>query len=191
MGEFVAKSLLPTTPPKVGFSSEAATDIEFVSISKSRAWAAASTFTANVRDLLMSPVKPKVSAAVVPPDVTPETPAIDTSGISVTNSKLDTGTTLPKVVPVSDKLTVAVFRFASVNDDGLVDTTDAPETIIMKLICARSVLARFESASCTLTVTVLEPVAVGVPQTVRGLEPEQLPLPSASKTNPVGRLVTV
>ena len=97
----------------------------------------------------MSPAKVKVSAAVVPPDVTPEMLEIDTSGISVTNSKLDAVTPLPKVVPVSDKLMIAVSRFASVNDDGLVDATDAPETAIMKLISARSVLARFESASCT------------------------------------------
>ena len=48
MGEFVAKSLLLTTPLKVGFSSEAATDIELVSISKARAWAVANIFTASV-----------------------------------------------------------------------------------------------------------------------------------------------
>ena len=117
--------------------------------SKFRAWALDLIFTFKVSSTLKSPVNANVSVADELPFVAPETCEIDRLGISVINSKLDGVTPLPKVVPVSDKLTIAVSRFASVNDDGLVDATDAPETAIMKLISARSVLVRFESASCT------------------------------------------
>ena len=136
----------------------------------------------------MSPVKAKVSTAVVSPDVTVAILAIDTFGISVTNPKLDAVTPLPKEVPPNVTLIVAPPKSDSVNGVWLVDVIDTLETVIVKLICARSALVRFESASCTLTTTVLEPAVVGVPQTVRTLEPSQSPVPSSSKISPAGRL---
>ena len=91
-----------------------------------RAWAAALTFTARVRDVSKSPVKARVSVAVVLPEAPPDTPEMETLGTSVTSSKLDAVTPAPNVVSASDTATVAVFRFASVRVAGLVEEIDAP-----------------------------------------------------------------
>ena len=52
-------------------------------------WAVPCTLTSNFWELLMVPVKAKLSIAVVSPDVTVEMLEIDTFGIFVTNPKLD------------------------------------------------------------------------------------------------------
>ena len=69
-------------------------------------------------------MKAKVSVAVVSPEFTVDTCEMDKSGIADTSSKLDAVTPLAKVVPVSDRLSVALFRFVSVSDDGFVADID-------------------------------------------------------------------
>ena len=88
------------------------------------AWALLFTFTAKVSDADILPVKARVSVAVVSPEFTVETCEMDKSGIADTSSKLEAFTPLAKVVPVSDRLSVALFRFVSVSDVGLVADID-------------------------------------------------------------------
>ena len=111
---------------KAGAVSVGVTVTAAVVMASLRAWAAALTFTARVRDVPKSPVKARVRVAVVLPEVAPETCETETLGMSVTSSKLDAVTPAPNVVCASDTATVAVFRLASVSGDGLVEEIDAP-----------------------------------------------------------------
>ena len=99
-------------------------------------WAAPFTLTATDPAELISPVKASVSVASVPPAVAPDTPEIDRLGIAVTNSKLDTFTPLAKVVPIKCTAILALFRSASVKDDGVVDLTRTSSTLIVKVCLA-------------------------------------------------------
>ena len=108
--------------PKLGAVSSVlvgGTSTDPVVRSPLRAWAAASTFTANVVAFVILPVKARVNVAVVSPEFTVDTFEMDKLGIVVTNSKLEAVTPLPKVVPVSVIPRVAELRFVPVNDTGL------------------------------------------------------------------------
>ena len=108
--------------PKLGAVSSVlvgGTSTDPVVRSPLRAWAAASTFTANVVAFVILPVKARVNVAVVSPEFTVDTFEMDKLGIVVTSSKLEAVTPLPKVVPVSVIPRVAELRFSPVNDTGL------------------------------------------------------------------------
>ena len=141
----------------------------------------------------MLPVKVKVSTAVVRPGFGTETCEIPMLGIFVNNSKLLRVAGLANEELVNCNVSVAVFRPDSVSGDGLVEAmaTDGLAISIENVKDLVSPAARFESESLTVIITELVPYAVGVPHIVRGVVPWQLPVPSASKTSPSGRLVAV
>ena len=110
--------------------------VTVVSASLELVWATPFTRTATVPAVLISPVKASVSVASVPPAVAPDTLKIDRLGIAVTNSKLDAFTPLAKVVPIKCTAILALFRSASVKDDGVVDLTRTSSTLIVKVCLA-------------------------------------------------------
>ena len=95
-----------------------------------RLWAAALTFTARVRSVLMLPVKARVSVARR--TEARNALAMETLGMSVTSSKSDFVMLPPKKNLPADRstLTVAPFRFASVRLVGVVDAIVASPTSI-------------------------------------------------------------
>ena len=128
--------------------------------------------------------------ALLLPDAPPATLPMDRPGIAgvVTSSKLAAETPVKVAPPRSATVSLAPFRFASVSGVG-VDARVAPVTAIWNVRVAASLAAVFESSSVAVMVTGCAPLAVvGVPQISRGSVPGHAPVPSASKTRPVGRL---
>ena len=109
---------------KTGIASVGATVTVAEVRSTLPAWAAFFTFTANVSFADILPVKVRVSVAVVSPEFTLDTCEMDKFGIADNSSKLDAVTPLAKVVPLRDRLSVALFRFVSVSEVGFVADID-------------------------------------------------------------------
>ena len=103
--------------------------------------------------------------------------------------KLLAVTPLSKTALVSATVTVALFRVASASAAGEEIAAEGSTTSTVNVSAPSSVESMFESASRTVMVTVTGAVvvAVGVPHTMRGALPGQLPEPSASNSRPAGR----
>ena len=116
-------------------------------------------------------------------------PVMDKFGIVDTSSKSEAVYTRFRVVWESLTSIVALLRFDSVNFTGVVDVIAATgePAVTLNISESLSPLARFESESCTVTTTTLVVSEAGVPQIASAIFPGQLPLPSSSKTIPVGK----
>ena len=148
MGAPLGKPVAGQPRAKAGAVSVGVTVTAAVVRSMLRLWAAALTFTARVRSVLMLPVKARVSVARR--TEARNALAMETLGMSVTSSKSDFVMLPPKKNLPADRstLTVAPFRFASVRLAGAVDAIVASPTSITNVSVERSLDARFESPSC-------------------------------------------
>ena len=149
--------------------------------------AESATVTDSVRTVSKPPEWPSVSVADVSPAFTVASEATRSLGRFVVSAKLAAVAPTSNAALVSVTVTVAPFKVASASAAGAVIAADGTTTATVNVSVSWSVLSSFESESETVIVTVAGVVvAVGVPHTVRGALPAQLPVPSASNTRPVG-----
>ena len=123
------------------------------------------------------------------PAFTVATEATDRPGSAglVASVKLLDVTPASKAASVSSTVTVALLKVASASAAGEEIAAEGVTTSTVNVSASSSPEPIVESESETVIVTVTAAVsAVGVPHTVRGALPAQLPEPSASKTRPVG-----
>ena len=100
--------------------------------------------------------------------------------------KWDLATPLAKTVPVSSTITLAPSRLPSVSAGAEANASGVTSAMV-KVSSPRSASDMSRSPSWAWTSTTQLPPTVGLPQIVRGAEPRQEPVPSASNTMPSGR----
>ena len=172
----VAESVTPTP---------GATATVPVSWSPPKRCVAASTRTASM-DRVLKFVPSKRNPSVVDVALVRVAEAMDRPAMVgvVASWKPDGETLAPNTVPDSSTTTLAPLKFVSISAGGVVEVmrAEAAGTVTMNVTMSRSPAAMLLSPSSTVTVTVVEVAAVGVPHTVRAVAQVDVPIDS-----PAGR----